>query len=756
MKSEARSLKKKFYINANIERLFSFALTLVLILVLNIILANTLLKKIQKASEEAFVQHCINITEDYSDALQERLENLKTEVDLFYAKIAYKSLSDESIRNLLVQGKHIVSPPFNNLIYANKAGISWNIHDEEISINDREYFHQIIEGKISFYVSDILESKDNGQPILIFARPVFNDSNEISGLLGAVCPIDATGVFLSEIKIATNEKISIRDSNGKFIRHYNPAWTNWTYHAGLEIPTDFHLAREIGKTMQTFDVEGNPVYVFYRVLDNAPWTVGLTVTQEEFDLIEKTQSDYHYLVIEIIVIALSLIFLTELWVHSILERHQILSTHIDAITHLWVRSYFEKETNKILKRYPQSKFIMIETDIRGFKFINQNLGELKANQILLLFSKILYETTKGFDGFLSRGYADHFYIFIKINSVHKSMHVFKESIKRLDEELKQQDLSISPKFGLAFYIPKKMDSSITAQTLISRAHFAKDTIKENALQTFAIYDARLLKRSNEDNFIETQMENALENREFFVMYQPKVDLNTDKVVGAEALVRWQSPELGFMPPNSFIPLFERNNFVIKLDFYVYEEVFKFLRKSIDKGEPTVPVSVNMSRNHDKPDRFVHDFTTLLKKYEIPPSLVEVELLERSSMDKNVLREVTIMLQKEGFKVAMDDFGSGESSLNMLSTIPVNVLKFDRSFLFASDAKEGKLDATSENFIETLIDLGKNLKKETIFEGVETEEQRDFLRKIKCDQVQGYFYSKPLREEEFMEFLKKHR
>lgn len=301
-----------------------------------------------------------------------------------------------------------------------------------------------------------------------------------------------------------------------------------------------------------------------------------------------------------------------------------------------------------------------------------------------------------------------------------------------------------------------MPASTTAQVLITRANFAKDTIKENALQDFAIYDEKLLKRSSENNFIETHMESALKNNEFFVMYQPKVDLKTDKVVGAEALVRWQSPELGYMPPNSFIPLFEKNNFVVKLDFYVYEEVFKFLRKSLDKGEPAVPISVNMSRNHDKPERFVHDFIVFLKKYQIPPDLVEVELLERSSMDKNILREITIMLQKEGFRVAMDDFGSGESSLNMLSTIPVNILKFDRSFLFANDAKTGKLDETSETFIETLVDLGKNLKKETIFEGVETEEQRDFLRKIKCDQVQGFFYSKPLREEEYMEFLKNHR
>ena len=332
----------------------------------------------------------------------------------------------------------------------------------------------------------------------------------------------------------------------------------------------------------------------------------------------------------------------------------------------------------------------------------------------------------------------------------------KKQLKAAMENSKKNEIPFIPKFGLSFYLPNKQDDSPSIQILISRASFAKSTIKENALQQFAIYDEKLLQKSKNENFIETHMETALANKEFFVMYQPKIDLATEKVVGAEALVRWQSPKLGFMPPNSFVPLFERNNFIVKLDFYVYEEVFKFIRRCMDKGEPTVPISVNVSRNHDKPDKFVHAFTGLLKKYNITPAQVEVELLERATLDKNLLREITIMLQKEGFKVAMDDFGSGESSLNMLSSIPVNILKFDRSFLFANDAVNGRLDETAESFIQTLVVLGKNLKKQTIFEGVETEEQRDFLRKIKCDQVQGYFYSKPLREDEFIQFLKKHR
>ncbi|MBQ9206931.1 MAG: GGDEF domain-containing protein [Treponema sp.] len=749
-------MKKKFYINSNIERLFSLFGTLVIILVLNIILANTLLKKIQHDAKATFIEQCVDTVEDYSLALQTKLRTLESEIDITYAKLAYKTLSPEVIQELLLREKANLSINFNEIIYSDIKGDTYNFYGEEHNIADREYFKNIMSGKTDFYVSKVLESKHNGEPIIVFARPLYDETNRITGVLCAGCTIETIGSFIDEIKIGTDKKMSVRDTDGKFIKHYNPSWTNWSFHSGVKKPTDFIETEKIDTVMRTTDVEGNDVYLFYKELENAPWIIGLTIPFDEFAKIDKKQEDYQDFILEVIIIALALIFLLEIWLHSVLERHQILSTHIDSVTHLWVRAYFEKEANKMLKRYSNSKFIMIESDIRGFKFINQNQGEGKANQILLQFSKILYETTKSFDGILSRGYADHFYIFIKITSVHKAMHFFKESLARITEEIKELEFPFTPKFGISFFIPKKMDSSITAQTLISRAHFAKGSIKENALQQFAIYDEKLLQHSSEENYIETHMENALENEEFFLMYQPKIDLLTDKVVGAEALVRWQSPELGFMPPNSFIPLFERNNFVVKLDFYVYEQVFKFLRKCMDEGEPVVPVSVNMSRNHDKPERFVHDFTALLKKYDVPPALVEVELLERSSMDKNILREVTLMLQKEGFKVAMDDFGSGESSLNMLSTIPVNVLKFDRSFLFASDAKEGKLDETSENFIETLVDLGKNLKKETIFEGVETQEQRDFLRKIKCDQVQGYFYSKPLREEEFMEFLKKHR
>ena len=749
-------MKKKFYINQNIERLFSLILTLVLILTLNIILTNTLFKNILQAATMRFIHNSADFVEEYSEAVEAKIKEIESTLDIFYAKIAYKNYTPEQIQIFLNEEKENTLIPFDVFAFSDLNG---NVKTSDGSVHDiseRFYYKKILSGSTKFCVSVILESMEDGTPSLVFARAIHDSNNKLMGILCAACSTTVFESFLDEIKIGSNKNISIRDAEGKFIKHYNPRWTGWVFHSGIQKPVDFPETEEDDDVMETTNTEGKPAYVFYKELDIARWTVGLTIPISEFDAIKKAQHKYQNFIIELIIIALFLLFLFEIWGHSFLEKHQILATHIDSLTHLWVRSYFEKEANKILKRYPNSKFVLIETDIRGFKFINQNYGENQANKLLLFYSKLLYEETRAYNGILCRGYADHFFILIKITSVHRAMHVFKAALKRITTQAKKAEIPFIPKFGLAFNLPKSKEDFQGIQILISRSSFAKSTIKENALQQFAIYDDSLLQKSKNENFIETHMETALNNKEFFVMYQPKIDLQTEKVVGAEALVRWQSPTLGYMPPNSFVPLFERNNFIVKLDFYVYDQVFKFIRKCIDNNEPTVPISVNVSRNHDKPEKFVHSFMTLLKKYDISPTLIEVELLERATLDKNLLREITIMLQREGFKVAMDDFGSGESSLNMLSTIPVNILKFDRSFLFASDAEHGKLDATSETFIRTLVGLGKNLKKETIFEGVETEEQRDFLRKIQCDQVQGYFYSKPLREDEFMTFLKSHK
>ena len=440
---------------------------------------------------------------------------------------------------------------------------------------------------------------------------------------------------------------------------------------------------------------------------------------------------------------------------DILQKKQFFPAQYDSLTNLWTRQHFEAEATKQLKANPKTKFMLIEADIRGFKFINETYGEEAADKIIVYYSKTLKKFADNFHGIIGRGFADRFYVLFKVSSVHNAMAVFKENMVECQTVIDSSEIPFFAKFGIAFLLPDNKKRDITIQGLIGQASFAKSTIKDDALTPFSVYNSRILEKINENNYIEAHMQQALDDGEFFVMYQPKISLKDERICGAEALVRWNSPTQGYLTPDKFIPLFERNGFIKKLDFFVYEEVFKLLEKQLAQGNAVVPISVNMSRNHNKPEKFIHDFLDLFKKYNVPPQYVQLEIIERSVMGSDTLSEITTKLHKEGFSVAMDDFGSGESSLNMLTTIPVDVLKFDRVFLLSSTNEDGTINAKSAEFIHILINLSKNLEKQSVFEGVETKEQCDFLKSINCDVIQGYFYSKPLSEKDYLEFLKIH-
>ncbi len=455
-----------------------------------------------------------------------------------------------------------------------------------------------------------------------------------------------------------------------------------------------------------------------------------------------------------LVIILSLSFI-EMKIMEIFQKRQMFPIYFDPLTNLWTRQHFEEEATKQLRANPKAKFMLIEADIRGFKFINQTYGEEAADKLIVYYSKIINHFAEKVHGIIGRGFADRFYILLKVSSVQNAMNEFKTNMVLCEEMTAKSEIPFFPKFGIAFLLPDNKKRDITIQGLIGQASFAKSAIKEDAITAYSVYNSRLQERINEEHHIEEKMQQALDNGEFFVVYQPKISLADDKVCGAEALVRWNNPTEGFMTPDRFIPLFERNGFIKKLDFYVYEQVFKLLEKQIANGEKVVPISVNMSRNHNKAEKFIHDFLELFNKYKVPPEYIQLEIIERSFMDSNTLGEITKRLHKEGFSVAMDDFGSGESSLNMITSIPVDVLKFDRVFLQSSMNEDGTMNKKSAEFIQILINLSKNLDKQSVFEGVETKEQRDFLKSINCDMIQGYFYSKPLAEKDFLEFLKEH-
>jgi len=290
---------------------------------------------------------------------------------------------------------------------------------------------------------------------------------------------------------------------------------------------------------------------------------------------------------------------------------------------------------------------------------------------------------------------------------------------------------------------------IPLKNIISNANVARKRTKLPDMPRIIFYQDEMGDRLKTEVAYAADMESAFHNHEFIVYLQPKVSLKTGQIDGAEALIRWKKQDGRMIYPNDFIPVFEKNKSITLLDYYVYDEICKYLRNRIDSGKRVVRVSVNVSRVHlFSIDELVSYIKSLINKYKLPPELLEFELTETVFTDK-VDDTIQLMskLRELGVLISMDDFGSGYSSLNVLTKLPLDVLKLDKEFLDDFDN-----DPDEKIIIPSVIDMAKKLNLSVVCEGVETGEQVEFLTEVGCDYAQGYYYSKPIPQEQFDELL----
>ena len=280
--------------------------------------------------------------------------------------------------------------------------------------------------------------------------------------------------------------------------------------------------------------------------------------------------------------------------------------------------------------------------------------------------------------------------------------------------------------------------------MYDRADMARKSIKGANGNGIAYFDTVMRNQILRERKIENQMDEALASNQFKVYLQPKYSLKTLQPVGAEALVRWLHPEKGLIPPAEFIPLFEKNNFVIKLDFFMFESICKQQRMWMAQGLSPLLISVNFSRKHLSHSDFAENLMAVVKKYDVPPDCLELEVTESAVFDNiDVLASVFKALNDFGFKISIDDFGTGYSSLNLLKELPVDVLKMDKEFF-----NETTLSRRGEKVVESVIQMAHSLDIKVVAEGVETQDQIDFLKKIGCDIIQGYYFAKAMPVEDF--------
>lgn len=408
----------------------------------------------------------------------------------------------------------------------------------------------------------------------------------------------------------------------------------------------------------------------------------------------------------------------------------------DALTGLLNQESFYQKADQVLKQYPERTYAVIMMDIDKFKIINDVYGMEGGNKALSNIGKVL-------TGMLSpkelcaRMYADVFFILAEYQTNGDILRLIQKITVTLGKL--GYEPALHPSFGIC-----KTDHDNSAVSLCEMAGFAHKSIKSSIFNHWMFYNDAIRLNILAEKQMETEMEAALKNRQFHVYLQPKHSLDTGEVVGAEALVRWIHPVKGLIPPGQFIPLFEKNGFILKLEPYLWEEVCKNLKKWKDEGKKLVPISVNVSRLHLYNPGLQDIICGLADQYGIPRSFLELELTESMFFeDMSNLSRVLNQLKVEGFTLDMDDFGSGYSSLNMLKNIPIDVLKIDREFFNETVATD-----KGKTVIKYTVAMAHELSMSVVAEGVETEVQAKFLLDVGCHVAQGFYFSKPMPTEEF--------
>jgi len=417
----------------------------------------------------------------------------------------------------------------------------------------------------------------------------------------------------------------------------------------------------------------------------------------------------------------------------------------DTLTGLPLKNNFKASVKKIIKNNPDKKYMIVNVDFIRFKYVNDTFGYDKGDKVIKDFARMIQKNQYGIiDG--CRSFSDNFLLLQEYIDNDTTEILLQQMEEDFLARLRKKYVGINLGFSIGVCVIEDNYGDIMGP--IDNSGLARKYAKETN-KTIHFFDEEMKKMIQMEFEILNSMEHALTHSEFKVYYQPKVNIADGSIAGAEALVRWKKPNDKIISPDKFIPLFEKNGFVINLDFFVYEEVCKTMRRWLDSEFKIVPVSVNVSRIHlaDK-DKFINDFVSLVDKYKIPHELIELELTENIFLN-NTEAAITTMaeLKKLGFVLSIDDFGSGYSSLNILKDVTSDVLKLDKAF-FGKD----KLQKEEQIILTSIVEMARKLDIKVLSEGVETTEQSQFLKGIQCDMAQGFLYSKPVPLREFEKML----
>ncbi|SCM92064.1 Diguanylate cyclase (GGDEF) domain-containing protein [Bacillus mycoides] len=407
--------------------------------------------------------------------------------------------------------------------------------------------------------------------------------------------------------------------------------------------------------------------------------------------------------------------------------------YYDQLTGLMNRISCTNKLNVFLNE--NINFALVFIDLDEFHLINDTFGHKEGDKVLQKVTECL--SNLQIEGMhLFREHDDQFVMLIENITKECVEEVAKNILERISEHfvIEEEDVYLSASIGIVMAPTDGKDEKI----LFQRVDAALEKAKETGKGHYHFYCSGLDCEREQRFIIENQLHRAIEKNEFFLYYQPQINIETKKLASMEALIRWENKELGFVSPNQFIPLAERTGFIIKLDEWVVHQACEQIREWLNKGYEVVPIAVNISARHFRSITLIEMITRALNKYDVPPHLLAIEVTEGALIHKDLSKRVLLQLKEQNLKIHLDDFGTGYSSLSYLKTYPIDTLKIDRSFM------EGIYkDERDTNITAAIIHLAHTLGLNVIAEGVEKAEQIQFLKEKNVKLAQGYYYSRPL-------------
>ncbi len=638
---------------------------------------------------------------------------------------------------------------FDYMVVVNPSGYAVGSDGEVSDLIEREYFHEAMDG--ATVINEPLESYFDGKQIVIIATPMIAHG-ETRGVLAGFIYVDTLDDMFDSTIDGLKANLIV-DSEGNIISN-GVAGSDFIHSSNMyDIMKDKNLNETeefqslqddiannmSGRQIIKFDDEEHSV--IYEPIGIEDWVIVSIIPES------VTQATTSSIVMVTAFISVGIMIIVAIFAAIINStRRRTLEkvaeiAYVSQLTGINTLIKFKLDVKTFVRNNTGKKFLLVKLDIENFRLINESLSEKEGDRILKKMAKaISYQSTYECIG--AHIHADEFLALIAYDT--QQIESWRDEYAKILQELLGEDFNYKLKIVAGYYYLDTA-TNVDISTAIERVNIAHHLAKETK-SLLRVYSEEVLTTAVRAKEIENRMEEALENGEFLMVLQPELELSSGKLMAAEALVRWKSSE-GFMQPDEFISIFEDNGFVIKLDMYMFEQACQFQRQWIKEERTGIYVSVNFSRKHLYTNDFVHNLVEICEKYQVSPQNFGIEITETSMLNNDMdLNALIAQLQSEGFRVLMDDFGSGYSSLGLIKNTSVDVLKLDKSFFNTTEINQRSIVV-----VKSVIQLAKGLGMQTVAEGIETLDHVKLLKQMECDYVQGYYYAKPMQQEEFVAF-----